>query len=180
MEGLFFYLAFFALIIFLLVLPLRKYDLGYWFNIGQAPHSSRFSAKDIIKRIYGLVAVDKILPFCFNNRFPGSYQKPESIFKDKTFLLFTLLTLGILVEAAIFQVTSYTPPDNNIFFHSFAIAYILTASSQLFPFDFNTAKMTAACCVGVLLWWSSVYWKYFDRVFERIIPKYEQGRTNDR
>ena len=52
-------------------------------------------------------------------------------------MLFLLLTTGILAEALIFGLTSYTPPDNNIFFHSFALAYIITGLSEITVIDFN-------------------------------------------
>src|SRR5690606_27997317 len=31
----------------LIILPLTRYEFGYWFNYGQPPHSSRMSVKDI-------------------------------------------------------------------------------------------------------------------------------------
>ncbi len=170
-KGIVIYIGSFALFIFLIVLSLKQYDFGYWFNTGQAPHSSRFSIKDILNEFMGWSQWIKFYLFIMLIIFLIRIRKVKDLLQDKTFLLFTLFTLGILAEAAIFQVTSYTPPDNNIFFHSFAIAYILSVSTQMFSFDFNTTRMTIGCSIGILLWWSGVYWKYFDRVFERIIPK---------
>jgi hypothetical protein len=71
--------------------------------------------------------------------------------------------LGILAEAAIFQVTSYVPVDNNIFFHSFAIALILMLLSAYLPLGINNWKWTIVATAGILLWWSQVYWKYIER-----------------
>ncbi|MBE7177682.1 MAG: hypothetical protein INR69_14835, partial [Mucilaginibacter polytrichastri] len=68
--------------------------------------------------------------------------------------------LGILVEAAIFQVTSYIPPDNNIFFHSFAFGFFawylynngaLPVYRPVFLFIFGFL---------VLIFWSERYWMY--------------------
>jgi hypothetical protein len=165
------YIGFFALIILLIVLPFKKYDFGYWFNIGQAPHSSRFSVKDLLNEFFGFSLWIKFYLFLILLILVIRINSWKQLFSDKTFLLFTVFTLGILAEAAIFQVTSYTPPDNNIFFHSFAFSYILAVTTQKLPFNFNSVKFTAICSLGVLLWWSSVYWKYFDRVIERFIPK---------
>jgi len=74
------------------------------------------------------------------------------------------LTLGILVEASILQITSYTPPDNNIFFHSFAFAFIL--SNLVTRFDFNLYKLKFLFPISALivLWWSGVFWKYIQRL----------------
>ncbi|MEI9942629.1 MAG: hypothetical protein WDN26_00240 [Chitinophagaceae bacterium] len=88
--------------------------------------------------------------------------------------LFLLLTLGVLVEAAVFQVTSYTPPDNNIFFHSFAIAYILTSISRIIPLRMSHSKMAIVFSLGILLWWSNVYWKYIQKIVGRAFPSEER------
>src|SRR6478735_10269399 len=138
----------------LFVLPFKKYDFGYWFNIGQSPHSSRFSVKDLLNEFFGFSQWIKFYLFFILLILVIRIKSWRQLFEDKTFLLFTLLTLGILAEAAIFQITSYTPPDNNIFFHSFAFAYILFATTQMMLFNFNSVKFTAICSLGVLLWWS--------------------------
>jgi hypothetical protein len=84
--------------------------------------------------------------------------------------VFLLLTLGILAQAAILQVTSYTPPDNNIFFHSFAIVFILTFLSGFLHIDFSRTKPLILATACLLLWWSGVYWKYFQRLTQRMMP----------
>ena len=78
-------------------------------------------------------------------------------------MVFTLLTLGILVEAAIFQVTSYIPPDNNIFFHSFAIVFILVLLSEFLPINFEAFPTLLLGVAGIMLWWSSIYWKFIEK-----------------
>jgi hypothetical protein len=88
--------------------------------------------------------------------------------------LFLILTLGILAEAAILQVTSYTPPDNNIFFHSFAFVFILSIFSDLVPLDLSKWKPLMAMLAVMLLWWSGVYWKYFQRLTSAFQPTTER------
>ena len=90
--------------------------------------------------------------------------------EQKNELLFPLLTLCILGEATVFQVTSYTPPDNNIFFHSFAFAFILSSLAAISGMNFNKPRVMLVCMAGMLLWWSNVYWKYINRVVERAFP----------
>ena len=89
-------------------------------------------------------------------------------------MIFTLLTLGILTEAVIFQTTSYIPADNNIFFHSFAIAFILALLAGYLPVNFESFKTILVAGIGMLLWWSNVYWKYM----ARYIIKPEPAITN--
>jgi hypothetical protein len=81
-----------------------------------------------------------------------------------------LLTLGILAEATILQVTSYTPPDNNIFFHSFAFTFILSFLADYFSLSFIKPKLLLIGCAGLVVWWSGVFWKYVQRIAQRALP----------
>jgi len=166
-------LLFTALII---ILPLTHYAFGYWFNYGQPPHSSRISLADIIKEfliesqwLKFYLALIIIILFATIRNFRAFLQNKQK-------MIFTLLTLGIMAEAAVFQVTSYLPVDNNIFYHSFAIVYILTMLTALLPINLDSWKTTIVLTACTLLWWSQSYWKYIERF---IIPsKQEQYTTN--
>lgn len=146
-----------------LILPVSGYGLGYWFNYGQAPHSSRMSLRDILKEfLLSSQWLKLYLALILILLYAGA-KKFRDIFADHNRALFTLLTLGILAEAAIFQVTSYLPVDNNIFFHAFAIAFILTLLSELLRLNTDAWKTVLVLTAGVLLWWSQAYWKYIER-----------------
>src|SRR5690606_2389299 len=96
----------------------------------------------------------------------------KAFLQNKTEVLFYLFTIAILTEAAIFQVTSYTPPDNNIFFHSFAFVFLIT---QLpLGLNFSRPGIFVLGAAVIMLWWSGTYWKYIDRVLKRAIPGYAQ------
>lgn len=146
-----------------MILPLTSYSFGYWFNYGQAPHSSRISLSDIVNEfllasqwLKFYLALIIILLF-------ASVRHVAAFAQNKQKMLFLLLTLGILAEAAIFQVTSYLPVDNNIFYHAFAIAYILTLLVSLLPIRVDTWKTTIVLTGCTLLWWSQSYWRYIER-----------------
>lgn len=147
----------------LIILPLVPYGFGYWFNHGQPPHSSRISITDIITefllssqwlKFYLALIVIILL---------ASIKNIQAFFQNKRQMLFTLLTLGIIAEAAIFQVTSYLPVDNNIFYHSFAIVYILSGVAAFLPINMDTWKSAIVFTAAILLWWSQSYWKYIER-----------------
>jgi hypothetical protein len=148
----------------LMILPFIKYQFGYWFNHGQPPHSSRISIKDIISEFLTASQWLKfylfIILILIVARLNNGWRQFNANRKE---VLFSLLVLGILAEAAIFQVTSYVPADNNIFFHSFAIALILFLLSKYLPIGTENWKWTMVCTIGILLWWSQVYWKYIER-----------------
>jgi len=150
------------------ILPFLPYEFAYWFNLGQEPHYSRMHLWDFVttwlseskwEKFYlgalALVLLTRIKDF-------------RSFFYNKHKFLFFLFTLGILVEALIFQVTSYTPPDNNIFFHSFAFAYLFSISPM--SNHFNKLPVLAIVSVLVMIWWSGAYWKYIDRKLLRLFP----------
>jgi len=108
-------------------------------------------------------------------------NNPENIctgiVKDKKAVLLMVLTLGILGEATVFQVTSYTPPDNNIFFHSFAFAAVLTLLIPPLKVDLGTGRWVVILSAGVLLWWSGTWWKYTARVAAKLLPHREQATS---
>ena len=158
----------------LMIMPLVNYGFGYWFNHGQPPHSSRISVSDILKEfllqsqwLKFYLAIIIILLF-------ASIKNIYAFLQNKQMMLFTLLTLGIIAEAIIFQVTSYLPVDNNIFYHSFAIVYILTLLISLLPINVNTWKTTIVLTGCILLWWSQSYWKYIERF---VIPSAPESYT---
>lgn len=155
----------------IMILPLSGYGFGYWFNHGQPPHSSRISVSDLLKeffmssqwlKFYLFLAV--LLIFTQKKTFREQWN-------DRPFMVFALLTLGILAEAAIFQVTSYVPVDNNIFFHSFAFAFILSMLASRMSISFDNWKPLLIATAGVFLWWSSVYWKYMERFILKSGPQ---------
>ncbi len=153
-------------IFFLLnILPFLQYDFGYWFNYGQPPHYARISLYDIIRinatesrweKIYLALVIGIYL---YHKKRSGTTHLED---------LFTLFTLGILIQAMIFQVTSYVPKDNNIFYHSFFTAYalyFLFKTEQASTWQGFTILLLMIC-----LWWSEKYWKYVDRVITKVIP----------
>lgn len=158
----------------IIILPLTQYGFGYWFNYGQPPHSSRISFSDILKefllasqwlKFYLIMIV--ILLF-------ASVRNFKAFIQNKQQMLFALLTLGILAEAAIFQVTSYLPVDNNIFYHSFAIVYVLSLLTAVIPVNLNTWKTVIVFTACIMLWWSHTFWKYIERF---VIPSKPESYT---
>jgi len=150
------------------ILPLLKHDFFYWFNFGQEPHNSRLALIDFLVLIMGRSDWIKFYLFLIIVLFIHDLRVSFSL-SNRRLILFYLFTVGILVECLIFQVTSYTPPDNNIFFHSFAFAFIF---SRL-PFNINFSKTSVLlpAIILVFFWWSGTYWKYTKRILDRAFPE---------
>ena len=162
----------FVLVALLFILPYINHDFGYWFNLGQKPHNSRFSLSDILDAVFGQ---SQWIKFYFFGIVLLLFTKVNSIkefWEDKQLFTFSIFAIGILLEAAIVQVTSYTPPDNNIFYHSFAFAFLFSVLH--FNFSFEKLKFVTLGFVLVMLWWSGAYWKYIGRIVKRYIPQTEQ------
>jgi len=153
-----------AVVAFAVIAPLMRYNFSYWFNYGQPPHNSRVSFLEILNEFLFSSQWIKFYLFLIGIIVLSKYKSLNEFYQDKKASIFFLLTLGILVEASILQITSYTPPDNNIFFHSFAFAFIL--SNLVTRFDFNLYKLKFLFPISALivLWWSGVFWKYIQRL----------------
>lgn len=144
----------------IMVFPFLNYGFGYWFNYGQPPHTSRFSLTDFTDEFFNSSQWIKFYLFVIVFLVFARTKKWKETFTDRRRMIMLLITLGVLVEAAIFQVTSYIPPDNNIFFHSFAIACILVLLGEFIPVNFESWPTLLVCFAGIMLWWSSIYWKF--------------------
>ncbi|MBO9660100.1 MAG: hypothetical protein J7527_14875, partial [Chitinophagaceae bacterium] len=142
---------------------------------GQAPHSARISLMDIVQEFFIGSMWIKFYLFIIAIVLLLKFRTWKDFWASKTDVMFLFITVAILAEAAVFQVTSYTPPDNNIFFHSFAIAFILAQLSALPAFEPKKKLVFTVLTCGILLWWSNVYWRYIERVLDRAMPKKEQA-----
>lgn len=174
-KPLFIYVLSFGVSLLLIILPFLKHGFGYWFNHGQPPHTARISAFEIVDEFFTYSQWIKFYLFIIVLILLIRYKDLLQLWKQRTTMLLVLLVLGLLGEAALFQVTSYTPPDNNIFFHSFAIALIITLLADFASVDFSRLRFVAIGALGIMLWWSSVYWKYIQRIASRVLEPSEQA-----
>jgi hypothetical protein len=164
------YIGSLSIVAFAVIAPLTRYNFNYWFNYGQPPHTARISAFEIADEFFMNSQWIKFYLLLIALLLLSHYKRSTGFLTNKRNTLFFLLTLGILAEAAILQVTSYTPPDNNIFFHSFAFTFILSFLADYFSLSFFKPKLLLIGCTGLVLWWSGVFWKYVQRIAQRILP----------
>ncbi len=150
----------------------------YWFNHGQPPHNSRVHLSDFAEEYFGgsqwikfYLLLMVILSFQYLNDW-------KNYIKDKKIVFPILLTSGMLIEAMIFAVTSYVPPDNNIFFHAFAIGFILNAIILLNPVIQKRSYFITTLLLA-FLWWSPNYWKYMQVIFKPFKANSKSDVMND-
>ncbi|MGZ4068395.1 MAG: hypothetical protein ACXVPE_16870 [Bacteroidia bacterium] len=170
------YVVSLAAVAFAIITPLLRYNFSYWFNYGQTPHTARVSIFELVDEFLASSQWIKFYLVLIFLIVAAKYRNGRQIFKDVSSSNFLLLTLMILVEASVLQVTSYTPPDNNIFFHSFAIAYILSNLADLFHLDFYRLRNAITGGGLIVLWWSGVFWKYFEQVTQNAFARLESQK----
>ena len=162
------FIASYILVAFAIIAPLTRFDFGYWFNHGQPPHTARISPGAVLDEFLNSSQWIKFYFFLIALLAVRFYKNIKELQDAKRATLFLILVVGILAEATVLQVTSYTPPDNNIFFHAFAIAFILSFLSYLLKIDFSKTKWLLLAAAGIMLWWSPVFWKYLQRISQRM------------
>jgi hypothetical protein len=160
----------YLLIAYAFIAPLTRFNFSYWFNYGQPPHTARISPFDLIDELMWGSQWIKFYLLLVVVLAIGFFRSRQQLQTDRRWVLFFLLTTGILVEAAILQVTSYTPPDNNIFFHSFAFAFLLTGLKHFLHIDFSKMRILLPVGFALCFWWSGVFWKYLQRVVSGLVP----------
>ncbi len=172
------YAGSFVVLLGLIILPFVSHGFGYWFNHGQPPHSSRVSLFDIVSELFGYSVWIKFYFFVIAVLVVVRWRSWAALRADRTAVLLVALTLGILGEAAILQITSYTPPDNNIFFQSFGFACAFTLLSPLLPIRPERPALLLVLSLGVVFWWSGSWWNYTQRVVARFLPKKETATVS--
>lgn len=171
-----FYSLYVILVTLIFILPFLQYDFIYWFNYGQAPHNARTSINDILidvfegsqwLKFYLLVWVIIVLKKLNAN--------PHYL-RNRREILLNLFVLSILAQAFLVQVTSYIPHNVNIYFHSIALAFIFY---HLLTPVFSKPVFFAAILACITFWWSADYWRYGQRILNRVFPNQAQtANTN--
>lgn len=167
------FIGFLLLIGICVIAPFIPYHIGYWFNYGQPPHYSRLSLYDIFDIFFGKSDWIKFYLLLIALILTLKCKNIKEVFADKKFVLFSLLVVSILFEASIFQVTSYIPEYNNIFFHSFSIAYIFSFSGLPEKINFRKPFPLLLTALLIMLWWSSRTWQYANRYIAKAFPRLE-------
>lgn len=159
------YLGSFLFFVAVTVLYFSQYEFGYWFNYGQKPHGSRIMAGEIINGFLGESQWLKFYLLIIVLLMLTRFKKGNDILKNKKYMTFLLLTLGILGSAAIVQITSYVPTFVNMYFHSFAFAFILNELMVHLNIKTSPKVFLPLVLGGTMLWWSELPWDYFQRLF---------------
>ncbi|MBL7856255.1 MAG: hypothetical protein JNM57_01095 [Cyclobacteriaceae bacterium] len=154
----------------LFIVPCLQYDFTYWFNYGQSPHFTRLNGYDFLTTFFedsGWLKfyIIAVLVVCIIR-----FKSLKAIVEDKVYFIFTLFTLGILVQALIIQVTSFSPPTTSYYYHSFAIAFLLYNLNSVIAFE--KIWIAIAFVLFALIWQSDSYFKYSMRIIGKHLPAF--------
>lgn len=149
-------------------------DLSYWFNYGQYPHSSRLRIFDFANDFFRSSKWEKFYLIIILIILINQVKNIRQFFLDKPYFLFSIFTIGIIIQAILIQVTSYIPHNVNLYFHSFSLAFIL--SNIKLKSDLKKPVILASSLLIIMLWWSSDYWKYLNRIVNKVFPEFRESR----
>ncbi len=150
------------------VLPFIQYDFLYWFNYGQSPHNARTSIGDMLIDIFEGSQWIKFYFVAIVGIVIHQVSSKKEFLQSRKEVIFLLVTLCILFQAMLVQVTSYIPHNVNIYFHSFAFAFI---GYHCLTFNLKKIGIISTLTIFIMFWWSADYWRYGQRLIGRAFPK---------
>ncbi|WP_296622227.1 hypothetical protein [Marivirga sp.] len=170
----------------LLIVPFLSYNFEYWFNYGQSPHFSRLTLFDLFDEFLGASKWIKFYLLLLVAILVYKINKNWSAIFDIQIVLPLFVGLFILLQASVIQVTSYTPLDGNIYYHSIIAGVILLQFDNKIVFHKIWSLFLVVCLVG--LWWSNVFWvrnirpkvkSYFQTTEKDVVSKNTYVLEND-
>ncbi|RAW01348.1 hypothetical protein DQQ10_10615 [Pseudochryseolinea flava] len=162
------YVGFYAVALAVLILPFTAYEFSYWFNFGQSHHFSRINAYDFLSTFFEESLILKLFIIATVIVALVRYPKFKELTADRPYFLFTLFTLGILAQAMIIQVTSFSPATTNFYYNSFAFAFLIYNAGRVMQFE--KVWVISLAFLLVLFWRSENYWKYSMKVLGKFLP----------
>ena len=162
-----YYIGFSIVFTCLFVLPFISYDFLYWFNYGQLPHNARTSLNDILIDVFEGSQWIKFYILAVLVIIIHKTSAQENYFRASKEVLFALLTISILIQAMLVQVTSYIPHNVNVYFHSVAFAFL---ASNYTPINLRKVWVLISFSLLIMFWWSADYWRYGQRIVNQISP----------
>jgi hypothetical protein len=167
-KALLLFIAFYAAAMTILILPFTFYEFSYWFNLGQAHHFSRINAYDFLSTFFEESLMLKLFIIATVIIALVRYPKIKSITADRPYFLFTVFTLGILAQAMIIQVTSFSPATTNFYYISFAFAFFVFNAGRVLQLE--KVWVLSLAFLLVLFWRSENYWKYSMKIMGKFLP----------
>ena len=152
----------------IIIIPLLQYDFGYWFNYGQDPHYSRVNSMDYLNDLFSDSSTTIRLYFILVLIVGLARKQPVKYYLEhEKEGLILLMTMGILTQVILAQVTSYIPANSHFYYHTFVFLFIAHQISK--RYDLGKIKILILGIIMIFFWQSSDYWKYGKRILTKIV-----------
>jgi hypothetical protein len=155
----------FLLVAIAFIAPVWQYDFTYWFNYGQAPHTSRLVLMDFLNEILGWAYWEKFFLLFIVLFVLDKARAGRSFFTNPREVLFAFISVSMILQAWVIPVTSPVPEKNEVFFYAFGFAYIF--SSLRLSIDLTRWYYLAVCLFFVGFWWTGIYWRNIQRIITK-------------
>ncbi len=168
------YLISFFVVAIIFTVPFINHDFFYWFNYGQAPHSSRISISLLADILFIESLNEKIYILLLLGGIILTIPSWQYYFKDKHLFFITILSLGLILQSLVTRATSPLPTNHMNYYHTFGfigIAYFL-------PWEKWNRNFLSIAMIAILLMacYSEGYWKYVSG----LIPKKQKDLVEEK
>ncbi|MBX2898319.1 MAG: hypothetical protein KF775_01645 [Cyclobacteriaceae bacterium] len=159
------YLISFVVVGAMFIIPVFNYGFSYWFNLGQAPHSSRISSGLLLQIFFSHALVEKIYLLLLFVALLVRFSSWRSFLQDRLAFSGSIITVALILQSLVTRATSPLPTDHMNYYHTFALAGI----ALLLPWERLKVSLPTAfgALVLIVLIFSEGYWKYIGGFFTK-------------
>jgi len=157
------YLAAFAIVGGLFILPFIQDGFTYWFNMGQAPHSSRISLGLVLDIFFSRSLLEKVYLIVILVLFFVNFSSWTDFFNNRAAFTLSVISIALILQSMVTRATSPLPTDHMNYFHTFAFVGI----AFFLPWDKFTVRWIPLLGFVALISisFSEGYWKYIEGIF---------------
>lgn len=152
------YVASFALAALAFIIPFVDDGFFYWFNYGQAPHSSRISMIALLDVVFAQSIVEKVYVVALIVGLLITVPSFKSFFDDRRLFFLTAVCLLMISQSMVTRVSSPLPTDHMTYFHTFGFVGI----AMFLPWEKWETKLVNVVLVLLVVGFtfSAGTWKY--------------------
>lgn len=140
------------------IIPFIEHGFTYWFNYGQAPHSSRINFHQLLDIILNHSLLEKVYLLLILTGLILQNTSLKGFLSDREQFIPVVICVALILQSIVIRLTSPLPTDHMNYFHTFAFIGV----SLYLPWSTLTSRprYMLACLTLIMLLFSSGYWKY--------------------
>lgn len=147
----------------LFITPFLQDGFTYWFNLGQAPHSSRISLGLVLDIFLSRSLLEKIYLLAILIVLYSKFSSWKEFFTNRAIFTTSVISIALILQSMVTRATSPLPTDHMNYYHAFALVGI----AFFLPWDKLSGRLIPLLTFVALLGlsFSEGYWKYVSGVF---------------